>query len=178
MEQTRIELNIEENCGMAEDPIKDVLKMMPYGFYSVTSRNGDEVNAMVANWISQVSFEPRLVMLALQKSSYTRGVIEEGRVFAINLFRAEDEAAMTPFCKGRAKFPEKMRQAQYEAAPVTGCPILADAAAYIELEITRIVETGGDHDLIVGTPVGAGVLKPAEAAEILTLPGIGWSYAG
>jgi flavin reductase (DIM6/NTAB) family NADH-FMN oxidoreductase RutF len=36
---------------MAPDPIKDALHMMPYGFYSITSRNSDEVNAMVANWV-------------------------------------------------------------------------------------------------------------------------------
>lgn len=61
---------------MSDDPNKDALNMMPYGFYSVTSRDGDEVNAMVANWITQASFEPRLIAMGLQKSAYTYGMSE------------------------------------------------------------------------------------------------------
>ena len=53
---------------MSDDSIKDALNLMPYGFYSITSRNGDDVNIMVANWVSQVSFEPRLVAIGLEGS--------------------------------------------------------------------------------------------------------------
>ena len=54
---------------MTKDPIKEALQRIPYGFYSITSKNGDEVNAMVGNWLTQVSYEPRLVMFALAKSA-------------------------------------------------------------------------------------------------------------
>ncbi len=151
---------------------------MPYGFYSITSRSGDEVNAMVANWVSQVSFEPRLVAIGLQKTSFSYGLIEEGRVFAINIFRKEDEEILMPFCKSRAKFANKMEEATYTAAPVTGCPVLEGAAAYIEFKVARIIDLGGDHDIVVGEPVGAEVLKESEAGDVLTLPHLGWSYAG
>jgi len=32
---------------MSDDPIKDVLRRLPYGLYSITSRMDDEINAMV-----------------------------------------------------------------------------------------------------------------------------------
>ena len=163
---------------MSNDSIKDALKMVPYGFFAVTSRYGDDMNAMVANWISQVSFDPRLVAIGLQKSSYTHGIIEKGGVFAINIFRAEDEDAMMPFTKSRSKNPDKMKDARYSISPETGCPVLAGAAAYIEFKVSHVVDIGGDHDIVVGTPVGAEVLKPAEVSEIMTLAHLGWSYAG
>ncbi|MFN2224589.1 MAG: flavin reductase family protein [Chloroflexota bacterium] len=163
---------------MSDNSIKDALRMMPYGFYSITSRNGDVVNAMVANWISQVSYEPRLVALALQKTSYTHGLVEEGGVFAINIFLKEDQEIIMPFCKSRAKFANKMEEASYSAAPETGCPILDGAAAYVEFKVAQIIDIGGDHDIVVGEPVGAKVLKEAEAGDVLTLPHLGWSYAG
>lgn len=163
---------------MSDDSIKDALRMMPYGFYSITSTNGDEVNAMVANWVSQVSYEPRLVALGLQKTSYTHGLVEQGRVFAINIFLKEDQEIIMPFCKSRAKFANKMDEASYTVAPETGCPILDGAAAYIEFKVTQIVDIGGDHDIVVGEAVGAGVLKEAEAGDVLSLPHLGWSYAG
>lgn len=163
---------------MSDDPIKDALRLMPYGFYAITSRNGDDTNAMVANWICQASFEPRLVTVALQKTCYTHGVIEQGRVFAINIFKAEDKDAMMPFTKGRSKNPDKMKGAKYSDAPVTGCPVLEGAAAYIEFKVVDLIDIGGDHDILVGEAVGAGVSKPTEIEDVLTLPGLGWSYAG
>ncbi|MGW8319864.1 MAG: flavin reductase family protein [Candidatus Promineifilaceae bacterium] len=163
---------------MSDNSIKDALQMMPYGFYSITSRHGDEVNIMVANWISQVSFEPRMVALGLQKKSYTHGLVEQGRVFAINIFRKEDQEIIMPLCKSRAKFPNKVKEASFSAAPVTGCPVIDGAAAYVEFEVVQIIDIGGDHDIVVGEPVGAEVFKPSESSEILSLPHLGWSYAG
>ncbi len=163
---------------MSDDAIKDALKMMPYGFYAVTSRNSDDVNAMVANWITQISFEPRLVAFGLQKSAYTRSVIENGRVFTINLFAKDDREKMMSFTKGRSRNPDKMKEAQYTEAPKTRCPVLDGAAAFVEFEVTDIVDPGGDHDIVIGKPVGAVILKPGDASQTLTLPDIGWSYAG
>lgn len=163
---------------MYEEEIKKALRRMPYGFYSVTSRSNEEVNAMVANWISQVSFEPRLIALGLQKTSFTHSVIDEGRVFAINIFTKADQKKLLHFTKGRSKRPEKMANAVYIEAPETGCPILEGAAAYIECEVKQIIDIGGDHDIVIGEPVGAGTIKEGDCAETLTLVDLGWSYAG
>jgi flavin reductase (DIM6/NTAB) family NADH-FMN oxidoreductase RutF len=163
---------------MSDDTIKDALKMIPYGFYAVTSKSDDEVNAMVANWITQISFEPRMVAFGLQKSAHTRSIIEKGRVFTVNLFAKDDREKMMPFTKGRSRNPDKMKDAQYSEAPVTGCPILDGASAFVEFEVTDIVDPGGDHDIVIGKAVGAGVLKSGDASQMLTLPDIGWSYAG
>jgi flavin reductase (DIM6/NTAB) family NADH-FMN oxidoreductase RutF len=163
---------------MPDDPIKDALNRFPYGFYSITSRNGDDVNAMVANWIMQSSFSPRLVTMALAKNAYSYGVIEAGRVFAVNLFNKEDQEAIMPFTKGRAKRPQKMENAEYSAGPETGCPILAEAAAYLECKVVQMIDVGGDHVLLVGEVVNGAVLKAGEVEDTLTLPHLGWSYAG
>ncbi len=163
---------------MSDDPIKDALRLFPYGFYSITSRNGDDVNAMVANWIMQVSFEPRLVAVGLQKTSYTYGLVEPSKIFTINIFKAEDKEAMMPFTKARSKKPEKMAEAQYRDGPQTGCPILEGATAYIEFKVVNIIDIGGEYDIVIGEPVNAEILKDAAVTDILTLPDLGWSYAG
>jgi flavin reductase (DIM6/NTAB) family NADH-FMN oxidoreductase RutF len=62
---------------MTTDPIKEALQRLPYGFYSITSRNGDEVNAMVGNWLTQASFEPRLIVFGLAKKAYSHEVIRK-----------------------------------------------------------------------------------------------------
>jgi flavin reductase (DIM6/NTAB) family NADH-FMN oxidoreductase RutF len=163
---------------MSDDPIKDALKLIPYGFHSLTSRHGDDVNAMVFNWFSQVSFEPRLVAVGLQKDCYSHGLIEKEGVFAVNIFREEDKEAIMPLTKGRAKKPNKMQEVSYKPGPETGCPVLDGAAAYLECKVSQIVDIGGDHDIVVAEVINAGLLKEADLDDILTLPKIGWSYAG
>lgn len=163
---------------MSEETIKAILKRVPYGFYSLTSRSGDEVNAMVMNWFTQVSFEPRLVAIGLQRTSYTYGLVKEGRVFAVNLFLQGDLDLIDPLTKGREKRPDKMEQVSYSPAGETGCPVIEGAAGYIECEVVEIIETGGDHDIVLGRVIGGEVLKAGEVEDTLNLPEVGWSYAG
>lgn len=163
---------------MTNKMIKDALSMMPYGFYSITSKHGDRYNAMVANWVSQISFDPRLIVMGIQKTSFSLGLIEKGKVFTINIFNKEDVELIMPFTKSRSKNQTKMDDAKFTLGPQTGCPILNGAAAYIECKVVAIHDDGGDHSLIVGEVVGAGVNKPGDASETLTLLDLGWSYAG
>jgi len=163
---------------MSDDPIKDVLNRIPYGFYSLTSRLNDDVNAMVFNWFSQVSFTPRLVAIGLARKAYTHNLVSESGVFVVNVFNVEDQDALTQYSKGRAKRPDKMDNAVYTPGPETGCPVLEGAAAFLECKVVEMVNTGGDHDILVGEVINAGILKPGEVTDTLTLPHVGWSYAG
>ena len=163
---------------MSNDKVKDALNLMRYGFYSITSCTDDDVNAMVANWVTQASFEPRLIAMGLQKTCYTHGLIENGGSFAVNIFKEEDSEALMPFTKGRSKAPDKMEDAQFTRAPETGCPVLEGAAAYVECRVVDLIDVGGDHDILVGEVVGGDVMKEADTEEILALSDLGWSYAG
>ena len=163
---------------MTADPIKEALHRLYYGFYSITSRNGDEVNAMVGNWLSQVSFEPRLVMFGLSKTAYTHEVVAAGGAFAINVFKKEDAEIVKKLTKARAKKPDKMEGVVWTPGPTTGCPLLQGASAFIECRVVSLVDVGGDHDLLVGEVVNALVLKPGDVHTTLTLPDLGWNYGG
>jgi len=163
---------------MSDDPIKDALNRIPYGFYSLTSRHEDDANAMVFNWFSQVSFSPRLVAVGLAKKSYTYKLINESGVFAVNIFNKEDQDALTQYSKPRAKRQDKMENAVFTPGQETGCPILEGAAAYLECKVLQMVNVGGDHDILVGEVINAGILKPGDVNDTLSLPYVGWSYAG
>ena len=163
---------------MAKDPIKESLNMIPYGFYLFTTRHEDEVNIMVTNWFSQVSFTPQLVAWGLQKTSHSYGLVEKGRVFAVNIFKKDDEEIVKNFTKSREKNPDKVKNATYTPAPETGCPVVEGAAAYLELKVVAILDVGGDHDVVVGEVINAGVNESIQASDTLTLPHLGWSYAG
>lgn len=164
---------------MSEEHIKEALHMIPYGFYAITSTDGEgDVNIMVANWFTQVSFTPRLVALGLAKKAYSHGLVEKGRVFGVNIFKKEAERLIKYFTKSREKKPDKVEAAEYSLSPTIGVPIVDGAAANLEVRVEAIVDVGGDHDIIIGEVVEAQVFKPGDCSETLTLPHIGWSYAG
>lgn len=163
---------------MTEETIKQVLMRLPYGFYSVTSRNGEEVNAMALTWVIQVSFEPRLLAIAVQKTSYSYQLIEKGKVFILNIFNQDDFELVKPVTKGRSKRPDKMEGIKYSLQSITGAPIFEGAAAYLECKVTNTFDIGGDHNIVIGEVVGAGIKKEGEAADTLSLLDIGWSYGG
>lgn len=164
---------------MSEEKIKEALHMMPYGFYAITTNDGDgEVNIMVANWLTQVSFTPRLVALGLAKKAYSHGLVQKGRVFGVNVFRKEDDRLIKYFTKSRERNPEKVADAAYSLSPEIAVPIVDGAAANLEVRVTEILDVGGDHSIVVGEVVGAQVFKPGDCSETLTLPHLGWSYAG
>ena len=64
--------------------LDQALKKLTTGIYVVTSKQGSEINGMVASWVSQVSFSPPLIMVAIKQGRYSHGMIEQGKVFAIN----------------------------------------------------------------------------------------------
>ena len=71
-----------------------------------------------------------------------------------------------------------MVDANFEPAPETGCPVLEGAAAYIEFKVRYLLDIGGDHAILVGEAINAAELKPGSVDETLSLPDLGWSYAG
>ena len=38
---------------MSDDPIRDALRMMPYGFYAITSKSGADVNDDFLTWLEE-----------------------------------------------------------------------------------------------------------------------------
>lgn len=163
---------------MSENKSSDALKLIPYGFYALTTRDGDDRNAMVLNWFTQVSFEPQHVVVGLQNTAYSMKLIQNSKKFMINIFHRDDADAIKSFTKSREKNPDKFKDARYSDGPVTGVPVLDEAAAYLELEVVEIFDTGAGHSAVIAKVVGGDVRKEFKADETLSLPQLGWSYAG
>lgn len=163
---------------MTENKGSTALKMIPYGFYAIGSQHEGESNIMVLNWLMQASFDPQLLAIGLMKEAFSYRLIEQSGVFAVNLFGKDDKDALMSFTKGRAKNPDKMQGAEFSPSRELGCPVLDAAAAFIECKVVNKLETGGDHDIILAEVVNAEIHKPLDVKDILSLPGIGWSYAG
>ncbi len=86
--------------------LDQALKKLTTGIYVVTSKQGSEINGMVASWVSQVSFSPPLIMVAIKQGRYSHGMIGEGKVFAINILGKKQKKMVSVF-KGKDKAEKK-----------------------------------------------------------------------
>ena len=158
---------------MDDDIRKMALRGFTYGLYIIGARAGDELNGMTANWLTQVSFEPPLVMVAVQKNAHTHGLIGAGQVFSVNILASGQKAMAARFTQPQRRAGDKLGSFDFRTA-VTGCPILSDALGYVDCEVVQWLDAG-DHTLFVGRVVDAGV---HHTGQPLTLAETGWHYGG
>jgi len=154
-----------------------VMWTMPSGLYVIGSRAGERRNAMTANWATQVSSDPKLVAVGVEKSAFTHELITEGRVFSVNIVDREDRAVVRKFTK-----PVEVDAAAstvngfpFHDGP-TGAPILDQAVAWIDCRLHSAVDLGG-HTLFLGEVVDAGFQKP-EDTPVLRMEDTRMNYGG
>ncbi|MDY6879361.1 MAG: flavin reductase family protein, partial [Thermodesulfobacteriota bacterium] len=56
---------------------QEVLGKMTYGIYVLTTSVKEEINGMIASWVSQVSYEPPLIMVAIHPNRYSHHMVKE-----------------------------------------------------------------------------------------------------
>ena len=154
-----------------------VLWTMPYGLYVLGSRAGDRRNAMTINWVTQVSFEPKLVAAAVERTALTHDLVVEGGVFSLSIVDREDRAIVRKFVKPAEVDPGAATLngfAYLERA--TGAPILAQSVAWLDCEVRQSLETGG-HTLFVGEVMACGFEKPEET-PVLRMEDTRMNYGG
>lgn len=154
---------------------KTVLRHFPYGLYVVTVTHGGEEHGMTANWITQASFEPPMVVVAVENSSKTIGMIRDAHHFAVNLLQSGQRDLAGKLGRSSEQTPQKLKGIRTKPAPVSGAPILADALGWVECRLMTTLPAG-DHTLVLGEVVGAGVEH--EGGKALTLEEAGFKYSG
>lgn len=154
-----------------------VLRSMPYGLYVVGSRSGDRRNAMTLNWATQVSFDPKMLAIGVERTAHTYELIHEGGVFALCTIAREDRAIVRKFTKPVEVDAEArtLNGFGYHEA-VSGAPILDIAVAYLDCEVRQEVPCGG-HAVFFGEVVAAG-FQQAEATELLRMEDTRMDYGG
>ena len=154
-----------------------VLWTMPSGLYVIGSRAGERMNAMTANWVTQLSFDPKVLGVSVEKPAFTRELISEGRVFTVNLIDREDRAIVRKFTKP----VEVDREARtlngfpFHEAP-SGAPVLDTALAWVDCAVRQDVDLGGST-LFIGEVTDAGFQKP-EDTGVLRMEDTRMSYGG
>ena len=143
-----------------------VLWAMPSGLYVLGTRAGDRRNGMTLNWATQVSFDPKLMAVSVEKEAFSHELLLEGGVFALSLIDREDRAVVRKFTKPvEVDLEAKTLNGFAFHDATSGAPVLDQAAAYVDCVVREKVDVG-DHTLFLGEVVDAGFQKPEETGML------------
>ncbi len=152
---------------------KVLLRKIPHGLFICTVREGDDINGFTASWVTQGSFAPPLVVMAVRADGSSHGIIKRTNKFCLNVLRFDQKDLAAVFFK-----PQNGLGGRFESTSYTfgneGLPILDDAIGGVECNVVGSVENG-DHTIFVAEVITAKLHKDSEA---LNLSSTGWSYGG
>ena len=152
---------------------KTLLRKIPHGLFICGVREDDEINGFTASWVTQGSFEPPLVVMAVRSEGSSHGIIQRTKKFSLNILREDQKDLAAVFFK-----PQKALGGRFESAPFKfgelGLPLLEEAIGSVECELVGQIEHG-DHTVFVGEVKSANLIADGNA---LNLDQTGWSYGG
>jgi flavin reductase (DIM6/NTAB) family NADH-FMN oxidoreductase RutF len=126
---------------------------MTYGIYVMTTKQADTVNGMIASWVTQVSYDPPLILAAVHPNRYSHDMIVHTKAFGLHIIDQSQKDLLKRF---KGPVPEEKFAGMGWKPGKTGVPILADCLAWFELELQEQHQPG-NHTLFVGKVVDAGV---------------------
>ena len=115
------------------------------GLYIITAQKGEVSGAMLASWVTQASFKPLGLTIAVAKDRAIESMMHVGDKFVLNVLEEGNyQTLMRHFLKRFA--PGADRFAGVKTQPATnGSPILTDALAYMECEVVSRMELSDHH---------------------------------
>ena len=135
---------------------RQIMGRFATGVALLTTRSGEDISGMTANAVMSLSLQPPRIVVAVDKHNNTHKYLAQGKCFAVNVLRADQEEISRRFAASGLKGFSGLELTSAE----TGAPILVDALAFVDCRLVEILP-GGDHDMFIGEPV-AGEVRDGE----------------
>ena len=161
---------------MDTETVNAVTWSIPNALCLVGSRHGDEWNGMTQSWVTQVSMEPVLIAISVDRKAVTNRLIREGRAFSVNLWDREDTRVFRKFSTPAEK-DGLMLNGRPVRTGLTGVPIFEESVAWLECRVTKVIDVG-THDLFLGEVVDAGFREGGRDAPIARMEDTRMKYGG
>ena len=156
------------------DITKDVLRLFSYGLYVATSMGPDGPRAATVSWVSQASFDPRLIAAGMRKGTAICDAVKASRRFALHVVGAEQADFARAFFKVAQSGPDEIAGHRFTLSE-TGVPVFDAPIAWLECEVVEEANQSGDHAIFIARVIGSGLRVPGPVLALRDTP---WHYAG
>ncbi len=129
------------------DPVGEAMGAVGSGLFIITAGNDEETAGFLASFVQQVSFEPLMLMVAMNPARPAYELIKKTGELVVHVIGQEDRGKLVKrFWKGLGK--QEILELPHGSTEL-GAPILQDAMAYLRC---RLVDEwhGGDHAVLFG----------------------------
>ncbi len=148
---------------ISPEHFKEIMRQWVAGVTVVTSCLGEDIRGVTANSFTSVSLTPPLVLVTLAKRLHTYRMIQQSRIFAINILSEHQQEVSERFA---GKVPELDDRFQDEPhhVEVTGAPVLDRAIAFMDCRVVAVHDVG--FNVIFIAQVEAGRVQNLDAPLI------------
>jgi len=138
------------------------LQKLGYGLYVVCSRSEDKLNGQIANTLFQVSSEPPVIAVAINRQNLTHEFISRSKVFTGSILSQETPLSYIGnfgFKSGRQL--DKFKGVDYKLGETSAPIVLDHTLAYLEAKVLNQIEVG-THTIFLGEIVGGDIVKEGD----------------
>jgi flavin reductase (DIM6/NTAB) family NADH-FMN oxidoreductase RutF len=160
----------------ASSNVSDVMANIPHGAFIMTASHDGHRHGTLVRWIQPCSIEPPMVMLAVPKGQVVEPLIRDSRHFALCQVREGDRYLLRKFeanvsndrPNGADRNGARAGSIEHIEDPFvclpmrmapSGSPVIERSLCYLDCEVSRQVETDGDHRIYVGVVTFAEILQ-------------------
>jgi flavorubredoxin/flavin reductase (DIM6/NTAB) family NADH-FMN oxidoreductase RutF len=145
------------------------------GLYVVTARQDERASAMVASWVSQASFQPPGISVAVAKDRAIEALMQVGDRFVLNILREDNhQPLLRHFLRRFPPGADRFAGINTLEGVAAGGPVLGDALAFLGCRVLQRLE-GPDH-WIIYAEVEQGNVSDTEAATAVHHRKVGNHY--
>jgi len=135
------------------------LHKISYGIYVVCSKNEEKINGQIANAIFQVTSDPPVLAISINKQNLTHDFIEKSKNFSISILSEKTPMKFIGtfgFKSGRDI--DKFKDVEYKLGKTKSPLVLDNALACIEAKVIDKIDVG-THTIFIGKVEDAEILS-------------------
>jgi flavin reductase (DIM6/NTAB) family NADH-FMN oxidoreductase RutF len=136
--------------------IAALFHQLTLGVYVVGVADAGRRDGFTAAWVMQVSFDPLLLALSINPEHASYPLLLSGGGFAVSVLKQGQVELARRFGTQSGRDHDKLAGLRWRPGR-KGAPILEDALAYFDCELTGRMRSG-DHQLVVGRVVDGRIL--------------------
>lgn len=148
--QTKYTISTTETLFMTVKPdqFKQAMSQYAAGVTVVTTLHDKTPIGTTVNAFASVSADPPLILINMNKRSFTHKCIMKSQHFGVNVLRADQSEWGMIFAGMRPEIDDRFAEIETHVA-TTGSLLLSDSLAWLDCRVWAAYD-GGDHTIIVG----------------------------
>ncbi len=136
--------------------IAELFHRLTLGVYVVGVAHDERRDAFTAAWVMQASFDPLSLVVSINQRNASYPILIASGAFTVNVLKRGQLGLAQRFGTESGREKDKLLGVRWHAGR-SGAPILDDAVAHFECELTQSLPVG-DHELMVGRVVDGRIL--------------------